>query len=112
MTRMWMINPKLMCRQHLLGEHKELHQAVGSILKNRSLKGHLDKGQIEVHNIISRHKTLVKEMKARGYNHKSPLKNFKQFKAGKINILKNFKELEKRCKECRKKMKTTTLKTP
>ena len=52
MTRMWMIAPRKMCRNHLLGEHKELHQAVGSILKNKSLKGHLEKGQIEIHNIV------------------------------------------------------------
>ena len=106
MTRMWMTRPKLMCRQHLLGEHKELHQAVGSILKNKSLEGHLEKGQIEIHNIIPRHKELVKEMKSRGYNHKSPLKKFKVIKAGKVNITLNYKELAKRCKECRKLIKT------
>jgi len=102
MTRMWMIAPRKMCRNHLLGEHKELHQAVGSILKNKSLKGHLEKGQIEIHNIVSRHKELVKEMKYRGYKHKSKLKKFKSIKAGKINIKANYNELAKRCKECRK----------
>ena len=23
--RMWMVNPRIMCRQHLLGEHVEIH---------------------------------------------------------------------------------------
>lgn len=91
-----------MCRNHLLGEHKELHQAIGSILKGKSLKGHLEKGQIEIHNICTRHRELVKEMKARGYNHKSKLKKFKKQRSGYINIKENYKELAKRCKNCRK----------
>lgn len=99
---MWMINPKKMCRQHLLGEHKELHQLIGSLNKGKSVKGHLDKGQIEIHKIKTRHEQLVKEMKRRGYNHNSKLLKFKDYKAGKINISENEKELIKRCNECRK----------
>ena len=101
MTRMWCVNPRKLCRQHLLGEHKELHQLVGSILKKKSIKGHIEKGQVEVHNIIKRHKQLVKEMLRRGYSHKSPVKKFKSFKAGKVNIRENEKELARRCKECK-----------
>jgi 3-methyladenine DNA glycosylase Tag len=105
MTRMWMINPKKLCRQHLLGEHKELHQLLGSLKKQKSIKGHIEKGQVEVHKIESRHKALVKEMKARGYKHQSPLSHKTKKQLGKINILENYKELEKRCKECRKLIK-------
>lgn len=101
MTRMWNVNPKKMCRQHLLGEHKELHQAVGSLRKGRSLEGHIKKGQLEIHNIRARHTQLVKEMKSRGYNHKSPLKTFISKKAGNINKKANEKELAKRCKNCK-----------
>ena len=101
MTRMWLVDTKCLCRNHLLGEHKELHQAVGSILNNRSLAGHIERGQLEIHNIQKRHAELVKEMKLRGYNHQSPLKKFKSFKAGKINIIENYKELERRCKNCK-----------
>lgn len=99
---MWLVNPRKLCRQHLLGEHKELHQLVGSLLKNRSVLGHIEKGQVEIHKIKSRHKELVKEMLRRGYNHNSKLKKFKTFKAGKINIAENYAELERRCKNCRK----------
>ena len=106
MTRMWMTDPRYLCRNHLLGEHKELHQAVGSILHNKSLKGHIERGQVEVHNIKNRHEALVIEMKRRGYNHQSPLKEFKDFKAGKIDIIENYKELERRCKECKKLLET------
>lgn len=102
MTRMWMVNPKYLCRNHLLGEHKELHQLVGSLIKGKSIKGHVERGQIEVHNIKKRHAELVKELKSRGYKHQSPLKKFKSRKEGKINILENYRELEKRCEKCKK----------
>lgn len=97
---MWLVNPRKLCREHLLGEHKELHQLVGSLLKGKSVKGYIEKGQVEIHSIEKRHKELVKEMIARGYKHKSPIKKFKSFRAGKINILENERELERRCKNC------------
>ena len=97
-----MINPRKLCRQHLLGEHKELHQLIGSLNKGKSIKGHLEKGQVEVHNIKKRHKQLVNEMIRRGYKHNSVLPKSKDYKAGKINIFENEKELVKRCKECKK----------
>jgi hypothetical protein len=100
MTRMWNINCGKLCRQHLLGEHKELHQLVGSINKKKSIKGHIEKGQVEVHNIRKRHVEVVKEMKKRGYKHNSSLPKFKSFKAGKINKAANIRDLKKRCKEC------------
>jgi hypothetical protein len=106
---MWMVNPKYLCRNHLLGEHKEIHQLVGSILAKKSIKGHLEKGQVEIHNIQKRHEELVKELKKRGYNHKSPLKKFKTFKAGKINIIENYKELKRRCKKCKELITKKTI---
>lgn len=100
---MWMINPKKLCRNHLLGEHKEIHQLVGSLNKGKSIKGYLEKGQVEVHSIRKRHKEIVMEMKSRGYAHNSPLPRFKEFKAGKVNISENEKELIKRCENCKER---------
>ena len=31
--RMWLVNPALLCRQHLLGEHVEMHMFAGHILE-------------------------------------------------------------------------------
>ena len=39
--RMWMVDPKKMCRKHLLGEHVEIHMMVGTLLKGRSIDGFL-----------------------------------------------------------------------
>ena len=102
MVRMWGVDPKKMCTKHLLGEHVELHMMLGSLKKGKSLKGHIEKGQVEVHNIRKRHGQLVKEMLARGFRHSSPLpKDVRLFRAGRLKIIENEKELARRCKDCR-----------
>jgi hypothetical protein len=32
---MWMVDPRLVCSKHLLGEHVELHMFVGCLLKRK-----------------------------------------------------------------------------
>lgn len=103
--RMWCVNPNIMCRQHLLGEHVELHMFVGAINSKQSLTGFVEKGLVEVHNIEKRHKQLVKEMGRRGYNHKSPLPKFKTVVLGKVFKQKSLDDLLSRCPECRKRFK-------
>jgi len=102
---MWNIDPKHMCRKHLLGEHLEMHMFVGSINKKISMKGYLEKGFLEIHNLKKRHDALVEEMKKRGYNHKSPLPviNIRK-KMGKVNVIQSYQEIVGKCKECRKQM--------
>ena len=39
--RMWMIKPELLCRQHLLGEHSEIHKHKHNFEKGHSIKGRL-----------------------------------------------------------------------
>jgi len=74
--RIWDIAPKKLCRNHLLGEHRELH-AIWSILTNNK-KGYYRhpetlrwRGKLAA--LYSRHEMLIKEMKKRGYNHISNL---------------------------------------
>lgn len=115
--RMWNVKPSIMCRKHLLGEHVELHMIVGSMQKGKNLDGFINKGLLETHNIIKRHNILVREMIKRGYSHKSPLTHTDLLtknniymssntimKKGKINSSENYKELSRRCKECKKRM--------
>jgi len=73
MTRMWMGDPLTMCRNHLLGEHKELHQLIGQLRKKLGVTGYIHKNCIEVSSITSRHDALVREMERRGYRHLSPV---------------------------------------
>ena len=57
--RMWMVNPRIMCRQHLLGEHVEIHMFIGTINRRKSVQGYLEKGLLEIHNLYNRHEDLV-----------------------------------------------------
>jgi len=74
--RIWDIHPKRLCRQHLLGEHRELH-AIWVILtqKRRGYANHPEtirwRGKLKA--LYLRHQALVKEMNKRGYAHRSPL---------------------------------------
>lgn len=54
-----------MCRQHLLGEHVEIHMFVGAISRRQSVKGYVQKDLLEVHSLYFRHRELVEEMKRR-----------------------------------------------
>ena len=71
--RMWMIDPKLLCRKHLLGEHAEIHKHRHNFVKQHNITGRIYPiVQIEPENMKSRHDELAKEMIKRGYNHNSP----------------------------------------
>lgn len=103
--RMWMLDPKIMCREHLLGEHVEIHMFIGTINQGKSINGYVKKGLVEVHNLYNRHQELVKEMNRRKYNHKSEVgmkwKNVQ--KVGTINKEKNKNELISRCSKCKER---------
>lgn len=74
--RIWDLAPSLLCRQHLLGEHRELHGlwrilTLGKIGYSRhpeTLRWH---GKLRA--LYLRHEALVAEMERRGYQHASPL---------------------------------------
>ena len=93
--RMWNVDPKYMCRQHLLGEHVEMHMFVGIIIKGTSLEGYIRGGLVEVHNIRKRHDELVAEMEKRGFKHHSPIPDNYRLKliAGKVDAKRNAVDL-------------------
>jgi len=74
--RIWDINPQKLCSKHLLGEHRELH-AIWSILtqnkKGYSRHPETLRWQGKLSALYKRHQELVKEMKRRGYTHRSDL---------------------------------------
>jgi hypothetical protein len=74
--RIWDLHPKRLCRQHLLGEHRELH-AIWNVITKRK-KGYSRhpetlrwRGKLKA--LFRRHELLAVEMKGRGYAHRSPL---------------------------------------
>lgn len=74
--RIWDIPPDKLCRNHLLGEHTELH-AIWSIL-TRGKSGYSNhpetrrwKGKLKA--LFCIHEKIVQEMLTRGYRHQSPL---------------------------------------
>lgn len=74
--RIWDIEPQRLCRQHLLGEHRELH-ALWSILSNdkQGYRNHPETKRWEgkLPALLKRHDALVEEMTRRGYQHNSPI---------------------------------------
>lgn len=74
--RIWDVSPEILCRYHLLGEHRELH-AVWSIITNnkKAYANHPEimrwRGRLKA--LYIRHENLVNEMKGRGYKHHTPL---------------------------------------
>lgn len=74
--RIWDIEPKYLCRNHLLGEHVELH-ALWSIITNNkkgfSRHPETERWRGKLKALYARHGFLVEEMKKRKYIHKTPL---------------------------------------
>lgn len=101
--RMWMLDPKKMCRQHLLGEHYEIHKAVGNLRHSGTWANSLtEKGFLEPQNFKNRHDQLVCEMKRRGMKHESPL-NICSIKIcnGCVDTKVSINDLISRCNRCR-----------
>lgn len=72
-VRMWMCQPEILCRKHLLGEHNELHKLAGSLVKKRSITGYVQNNCVEVTAIEKRHRELIAGFAKRGYRHQSPI---------------------------------------
>lgn len=74
--RIWDLPPAVLCRQHLLAEHRELH-ALWSILTRggTGYRNHPEtlrwEGKLAA--LFRRHEALVAEMERRGHAHRSPL---------------------------------------
>lgn len=74
--RIWDVEPARLCRQHLLGEHRELHglwniHTLGKAGYGRHPETVRWEGKLAA--LFARHERLVEEMERRGYRHASPL---------------------------------------
>lgn len=109
--KMWMIDPKLLCKKHLLGEHGEIHKHRHNFVKHHKITKRISPiVQIEPSNMEKRHDELASEMKSRGYNHQSPFEqpNISYLQEheinAKVNINISINDLKKRCLECKKRI--------
>ena len=109
--RMWMIDPKLLCNKHLLGEHGEIHKHKHNFVKGHRVSGRLSPVvQIEPSSMKVRHDQLAEEMKRRNMNHKSPYEQPSLEAYGndvtnaRVDLSKSIHDLCERCPECREKI--------
>jgi hypothetical protein len=75
-VRVWDVDPALLCRAHLLGEHRELHGLWNILAHNKA--GYSRHPETlrwvgKQRALFNRHEALVAEMLKRGYHHFSPL---------------------------------------
>jgi SMC interacting uncharacterized protein involved in chromosome segregation len=110
--RMWMVDPRIMCKNHLLGEHLETHMFHGVIKKGlvSSLKGYVENNLLEIESLKKRHDELAQEIVRRKYRHTSymePLNEdlVRNIPKVKINVEESLKELLSRCPKCRERYK-------
>ncbi|MGB9926584.1 MAG: pyrimidine dimer DNA glycosylase/endonuclease V [Candidatus Bathyarchaeales archaeon] len=100
-----MVDSRIMCRNHLLGEHSEIHLFVWNIDAGHSVRGYIDKGLLEIHNLYNRHEELARELRGRRYGHNSELdaKWKMAKKEGSIDRQKSLRDLIERCTKCRER---------
>jgi len=101
---MWLVDARLLCRKHLLGNHVELHMLAGSIEKGKSLKGFIANNLIDTSLISASHNEIEEEMKRRGYKHNSPLCYLDSLGVGHVDINVSKQELINRCPDCRNRI--------
>lgn len=83
MVRIWKTSVKVFNRQHLLGEHVELHILWSALTQGKKGYSHHPETlrfKNHIGQLIDRHNQQIEEMKLRGYKHHSPLPDEESFK--------------------------------
>lgn len=105
-----MVDPVLLCRKHLLGEHVETHMAAGCVRRGKTLGRFLADGLVDPTRLLERHDLLAAEMVRRGYRHQSPLQEYVY--GGPpvtIDVEANLLDLAHRCPECAERQRVQEL---
>lgn len=105
------VNPTLICNQHLIAEHYELHMYIGALNKGRSLEGYKQAGILQLSQLRKRHNELAAEMITRKkkdgspVRHNSPLPAFVTYgDDGWLQSAEDEIEVLKQCSECKKRI--------
>lgn len=99
--RMWIVNPALLCRLHLLGERCEIHKYKHNFEKRHCTTGHID--QVFPLQMKLRHDALALKLVQRGYNHNSPYEAPGEVLKAVPNIpatLQKSSDLQDLCRRC------------
>ena len=107
--RMWMLNPTLFCRQHLLGQHSELHSLLGTLKKKLKVSGYIKSNCLEITAIQWYHNQCVEELLKRNYKHHTPIGNipdeilewYSIYLPIKVDQQKSLNLLLSRCSQCK-----------
>lgn len=109
--RMWMVDPKLLCTKHLLGEHGEIHKHRHNFMKQHRITKRISPVvQIEPMQMEARHNELAAELIRRKYNHNSPFEQpdisylNDSERLAKVDINNSLMDLINRCPECAKRI--------
>jgi len=111
--RMWMVNPEILCNQHLLGEHAELHKHLWCWRKKHRIDKRIAGNAIEPSSYKDRHDALEAEMKRRGMKPKSPIEQpdfsylSKEQIEFKVDVSASLSELTRRCSDCSERAMVT-----
>jgi len=108
--RMWMVEPAIMCRQHLLGEHVELHMMAAHLQRGRRIDKFVTNNCAQPRSIKARHRVLAAEMIRRGYHHASPLDQppvaAHQHPEARVDATSALQDLLTRCQACSERFPT------
>lgn len=104
------LDPRDLCRSHLLANHNEAHQLAGYLANAhlgdgghlRKLLGHAARGQIDLTELREWHDACAREMVRRGYIHESPLEYDLNVPIGAGAIGRaSTNRVDRRCSDCR-----------
>lgn len=104
--RMWMVDPTLMCRKHLLGEHFEIHKHRHNFEKRHSIAGRVSGEviQVEPEAMKRRHDELAATLKSHRSPYGMPDLSYLpvEHREAKVDQEESVRELLRRCPDCRK----------
>jgi hypothetical protein len=104
-----MCDPRIMCRQHLLGEYRELFAIVGTLKRGISIAGYIRNNLIEPTSIRDRWLQLRDEMISRGYKTTKDLPGYElshlpsQIRNYRVVRDDSLEDLISRCDACRQR---------
>ena len=96
--RMWMLPVGMMCMQHIVGEHRELHTIETMIRTGANIKGYLDRKLLEPQHLLARHMQLEGLLST---PHLTPIVQPKDAVIAFVDKEANQRELVRRCAACR-----------